>query len=150
MTGNEYAQLIARYIVANFGERGVKVYREVDLGKTIIGKNRRIDVFIVDENANRAFALECKYQGSQGTVDEKIPYTLQDLESLQVGGAVIYAGEGFSPGVLHLLQGSGHAAYCLPEPDLKPTRDTRELYHFLAMHFNWWDVVTANKQAVEV
>ena len=74
MTGKEYADLIAAYLVKNFGERGIKVYREVTLGKTIIGKNRRIDVFVVHEPTQKAFAVECKYQDSQGTVDEKIPY----------------------------------------------------------------------------
>ena len=28
MTGHEYADLVARYIVKNFASRGVKVYRE--------------------------------------------------------------------------------------------------------------------------
>ena len=40
MTGKEYADLVASYILANFGSRGLVVYREVQMGKTIIGKNR--------------------------------------------------------------------------------------------------------------
>ena len=43
MTGHEYANLIASYIVRHFGPRGLKVYREVNVGKTVIGKNRRLD-----------------------------------------------------------------------------------------------------------
>ena len=45
MTGGEYANLIACYVSKRFGSRGLKVYREIHVGKTIIGKNRRIDVF---------------------------------------------------------------------------------------------------------
>ena len=55
MTGKEYADLIAAYLDKNFGERGIKVYREVTLGKTIIGKNRRIDVFVVHEPTQCVF-----------------------------------------------------------------------------------------------
>jgi hypothetical protein len=42
MTGFEYSRLIANYIKKNYSERGLKIYLEVLLGKTIIGKNRRI------------------------------------------------------------------------------------------------------------
>ena len=45
MTGADYANLIAAYVARRFGARGVKVYREIRVGKSIIGKNRCIDVF---------------------------------------------------------------------------------------------------------
>ena len=62
MTGAAYANLIALYLARRFGARGLKVYREIRVGKSIIGKNRCIDVFCVREADNRAFAVECKYQ----------------------------------------------------------------------------------------
>jgi hypothetical protein len=146
MTGAEYANLIASYLVHNYGDRGINAYREVALGKSIIGKNRRIDVLVVHEQTQRALAIECKFQGTQGTVDEKIPYTLQDLEALRVPGIVTYAGDGFSDGVVHMLQASRMAAYCLPNPeDLRPTDATRELDHVVAMTFQWWDVILHGK-----
>src|SRR5204863_7725564 len=79
MTGNQYANLVASYIVKNFGDRGIEVYRELFLGKTIIGKNRRIDILALHRASGVALAVECKYQASTGTVDETIPYTLQDM-----------------------------------------------------------------------
>ncbi len=60
------------------------IYTEVSLGKTIIGKNRRIDVFLLREAHQRALAIECKFQNVSGTADEKIPYALQDLEALWI------------------------------------------------------------------
>ena len=105
MTGAEYANLIAAYVARRFGARGVKVYREIRVGKSIIGKNRCIDVFCVCEVTNKAFAIECKFQDSEGTVDEKIPYTLDDLEAMPMAGCIAYAGKGFSAGVLHMLRG---------------------------------------------
>ncbi len=145
MTGHEYADLIASYIVSNYGGRGADVYREVSIGKSIIGKNRKVDILVL--GGGEGFAIECKYQESQGTADEKIPYTLDDLAALQMRGCVAYAGDGFSPGVIHMLEASELAAYCLPTiGSLTPSKSTRELDHLLAMCFGWWDVLVAGKK----
>ena len=149
MTGTDYANLIAAYLVRRFGARGLKVYREIRVGKSIIGKNRCIDVFCVRESDNAAFAVECKYQESVGTVDEKIPYALDDLDALPMAGCIAYAGRGFSEGVLHMLNAAPRAAYCLPlEGQSEPSAETRELDHLIAVHFRWWDVIVAGKPAV--
>jgi hypothetical protein len=150
VTGAAYANLIASYIAKRFGARGVKVYREVQFGKSIIGKNRCIDVFCVREADNRAVAVECKYQESAGTVDEKIPYALDDLDALPMYGCIAYAGKGFSEGVQQMLRAAPRAAYCLPVAGQSASSDdTKELDHLLAAHFGWWDVVTAGKKPIE-
>src|SRR5262245_62458255 len=114
MTGGAYADLVAADVSRRFACRTLKVYREINVGKTIIGKNRRIDVFCVCEATNKAFAIECKYQEVEGTVDEKIPYAIDDLQALPMAGCIAYAGRGFSPGVLHMIEASPNAASCLP------------------------------------
>ena len=150
MTGGEYSSLVGSYVAGRFGDRGLKVYREVRIGKSIIGKNRCVDVFAVCERDNKAFAIECKFQESVGTVDEKIPYALDDLRALPMAGCVAYAGKGFSEGVLHMLRASPHAAYCSPlTAQSHSTADTRELDHLLAMHFGWWDVLVAGRTPVQ-
>jgi hypothetical protein len=149
VTGGAYADLVAAYLARRFAGRALKVYREISVGKTIIGKNRRIDVFCVCEASNKAFAIECKYQESEGTVDEKVPYALDDLQALPMAGCIAYAGRGFSAGVQHMLEASPHAAYCLPSHgQTECTSETRELDHLLATHFGWWDVLVANKMPV--
>jgi hypothetical protein len=149
MTGAEYANMVAHYIAKRFGARGLKVYREIRVGKTIIGKNRCVDIFCVCETNNKAFAIECKFQDSQGTVDEKIPYALDDLLALPMAGCIAYAGGGFSDGVLHMLGASRHAAYCLPALDQTDTTpETKELDHLLAAHFEWWDVLIEKRRPV--
>lgn len=149
MTGTEYANLIASYVAKRFGGRGLKVYREVKVGKTIIAKNRCLDIFCVSEHSNDAFAIECKFQDSEGTVDEKIPYALDDLRALSMAGGIAYAGKGFSKGVLHMLEASPFAAYCLPAPyQADPSPETWELDHLLATHFRWWDVLVGSKTPV--
>ena len=149
MTGAEYANIVAAYVAKRFGSRGLKVDRDIKVGKTIIGKNRCIDVFCVSENTNKAFAIECKFQDSQGTVDEKIPYALDDLRALPMAGCIAYAGRGFSDGVLHMLGASRLAAYCLPlAGQTEATPDTKELDHLLATHFEWWDVLIEGRKPV--
>ena len=88
MTGTEYANLVGSYVARRFDARALKVYREIKIGKTIIGKNRCIDIFCVNGDQDRAFAIECKFQDSQGTVDEKIPYALDDLRALPIAGCI--------------------------------------------------------------
>jgi hypothetical protein len=149
MTGAEYANLVALYVAKRFGSRHLKVYREIKVGKTIIAKNRCIDIFCVSETGNQAFAIECKFQDSQGTVDEKIPYALDDLLALPMAGCIAYAGKGFSAGVLHMLAASRYAAYCLPiAGQTDTTSETKELDHLLAMHFGWWDVLIEKRKPV--
>lgn len=164
MTGHEYKLLIARYISSVYGSRGIDLYDEVTVGTTIIGKPRRIDLLLLERNPAggppgpnaRSLAIECKYQDSAGTVDEKIPYALQDLASLRMPGAIVYAGSGFSEGVLHLLKASPLAAFCLPNDTLQPLARVRsaeashggtwQLDHVLAQTFGWWDVILGERR----
>jgi hypothetical protein len=149
VTGGAYADLVGAYLSRRFTRRGLKVYREVRVGKSIIGKNRTIDVFCVCEEAHLAFAIECKFQDVPGTVDEKIPYAIDDLKALPMAGCIAYAGRGFSQGVLHMLEGSPLAAYCLPAPDqCEMSVETQDLDHLLAMHFSWWDVLVGTRRPV--
>ncbi|HUJ59086.1 MAG TPA: PD-(D/E)XK nuclease superfamily protein [Kofleriaceae bacterium] len=141
MTGHQYRDLIAGYVHHQYAGHGLVVYVEVSLGKTVIGKDRFIDVFVIRPDDRKAIAIECKYQDSVGTVDEKIPYALQDLEALWMPGCLVYAGKGWSRGVMHTLEASRRAAYCLPERAFGRTRQTRELDHVLAATFGLWDLV---------
>jgi len=148
MTGNQYRDLIAMYVHRCYGPFGIVVYTEISLGKTIIGKDRKIDVFIVRSSDQKAIALECKYQEVQGSTDEKIPYALDDLQALWVPGCLVYAGEGWSRGILHTLEASRLAARCLPDGNALPdgtammhSPETRELDHVLAATFGLWELV---------
>jgi hypothetical protein len=150
LTGKEYADLVASYILKNFGARGLTVYREVSMGKTIIGKNRHVDILVIHESSSTALAIECKYQDTLGTVDEKIPYAIQDMQAMGVPVCLAYAGSGFSSGILHMLAACPIAAQCLPSASLQPSRETRELDIAIAMAFRFWDLVVANKKPFEL
>lgn len=102
MTGKEYSDLVASYLVATYADRGLRVFREVNIGKSVIGKNRRIDVFAVC--GDKALAIECKFQQTSGTTDEKIPYALKDVAAMWVPAVIVYSGDGWSDGVRHMLR----------------------------------------------
>jgi hypothetical protein len=152
MNGSRYATWVANYINRNFGARGIDVYKEVQMGKSIIGKNRRVDVLVLDKAQNKAVAIECKYQHVNGTADEKVPYTLNDAEAMQMDCYVAYGGDGFSVGIKHMLDASELACFAAPEDgddnNFVRSKTTKELDHILAMRFNWWDVFTANKAPI--
>jgi hypothetical protein len=146
VTGNEYRDLIAAYLLSNFEADGLVIYTEVSLGKTIIGKDRKVDVFVVHRPTRRSIAIECKFQGSQGTVDEKIPYALGDLEAMRVPGCLAYAGDGWSRGILHTLEASRLAAYCLPRAGFARGAETRELDHVIAATFGLWERIIPERR----
>ena len=150
MTGKEYADLVASYILANFGARGLVVYREVQMGKTIIGKNRHVDILVVHAESRTALAIECKYQDTFGTVDEKIPYAIEDMRAMGVPVCLAYAGSGFSQGILHMLAACPIAAQCAPLATLARTRETRELDIAVAMAFRFWELIVSHKKPFEL
>ena len=144
--GSTYRDLVATYVDAVFGPRGVTVYTEVPVGKTIIGKDRHVDVLLVREADQRALAIECKWQSGSGTADEKIPYALQDIEAMWIPGCLAYGGAGWSKGVLHTLEGSRFAVLCEPERTSMRTKRTLELDHIVSAVFGFWDLVLPAKR----
>jgi hypothetical protein len=157
MRGNDYKLLVARYLVSAFADREIEVFDEVSIGTSMLGKMRRIDLLVLRRRDGRALSIECKYQDSSGTADEKIPYALQDLSALRIPGCICYAGSGFSEGVLHLLQSSPLAAYCLPDDTLRPIPRAREsihagtwqLDHVIAQEFGFWDVILGDRAPLQ-
>lgn len=139
--GNTYRDLVAAYVSRNFGARNLTIYTEVNVGKTIIGKNRRIDVLLIHEPDQKALAVECKWQASGGTTDEKIPYALQDIAAMWIPGCLAYGGGGWSRGVRATLEGSRFAVACEPGDDLARSRKTLELDHVIGAVFGFWDIV---------
>jgi len=148
MTGHQYADLISKYILFNFSYYELSLYREVRVGKSNLGNNRIVDIFITEKFSNDAFIIECKYQESSGTVDQKIIYALEDLKSIGIGGCLCYAGNGFSPGILNKLQSDHCAAYCLPNESFNRDKNTIDLDHALAIHFQWWALIIRDKAPI--
>jgi len=61
-----------------------------------VGATRYIDVVISDEKSGKRLGVECKFQATSGTAEEKIPATIQDMEHWPIPGIEVIDGEGFS------------------------------------------------------
>lgn len=96
---------------------GLQAREQFRAGRRIWGAERRIDVILTDPVSRKRLGVECKYQGSAGSAEEKIPTTLQDIAAWPIPGIVVFAGEGFSPNMRSFLIGSGRAVQL---DDLEP------------------------------
>jgi hypothetical protein len=96
--------------VAELGRSlGLESREQVRGGKRIWGAVRCIDVVLTSPIDRKRLGVECKFQGTAGTAEEKIPTTLQDIRAWPIQGLVVFAGEGFSPHMRSFLLASGRA-----------------------------------------
>ena len=56
-----------------------------------------------------SLGVECKYQGKQGSAEEKIAATLNDISAWPIRGIVVFSGEGFSENMTAYLLSTGMA-----------------------------------------
>jgi hypothetical protein len=104
-TGDELVRSVAALAVS----LGLQVRTQVRVGRRIWGAVRRIDVVLTYTETRRTLGLECKFQREQGTAEEKIPSTIQDIAAWPIRGLVVFAGEGFTPNMRSFLVASGKA-----------------------------------------
>jgi hypothetical protein len=99
---------------------GLDVRSEVRVARRLWGAERCIDVVLTRKSTGRALGVECKIQSSQGTAEEKIPATIQDIGAWPIPGLAVFAGEGFSANIRSYLHSTGKAvSYAELEPWLR-------------------------------
>jgi len=97
-----------RDVVAELGrELGLIAEIEVSVGRRIWGAKRNIDVVLKHPETRISLGIECKYQSSKGSVEEKIPATIDDIRAWPIRGIVVYTGEGFSSNMESYLLSTG-------------------------------------------
>ncbi|MDR1475188.1 MAG: hypothetical protein LBI30_01545 [Holosporales bacterium] len=65
-------------------------------GESIYGSSRKCDFLIMNrEKFPDGLIIECKWQESSGSVDEKYPFTLQNVEKIGVTTVVLIDGDGY-------------------------------------------------------
>ena len=102
-SGSELEQAVAKVGAA----LGLEVETQVVMGDRIWGTRRHVDVVLSKPDTERMLGIECKYQRSKGTVEEKIPLTVEDMEDWPIRGIVVQHGEGFSRDFRPFLKGRG-------------------------------------------
>jgi len=86
---------------------GLKTETEVPAARRLWGAKRRIDVVLKNEKTGRVLGIECKYQGTKGSAEEKIPATIKDIEHWPIPGIVVIDGPGFSANMMGFLMATG-------------------------------------------
>lgn len=98
--------------VAALAERlGLHVERKVRAARRITGKKRIIDVVVFDERSGKRLGIECKYQGTSGSAEEKIFATIEDIRHWPIPGLVVIDGEGFSKEIIGALLATGKVVW---------------------------------------
>ncbi|MBC8133011.1 MAG: hypothetical protein H7X95_08530, partial [Deltaproteobacteria bacterium] len=90
-------------------ELGLQTRTQVRVARRIWGAVRKIDVVLTQAETRRTLGVECKFQSVQGTAEEKIPSTIQDIAAWPIPGIVVFSGEGFSPNMVAFLISTGKA-----------------------------------------
>lgn len=102
---------LERNVVALAQRMGLKAETEVKAAKRLWGQRRYIDVVITDEKTGKRLGVECKYQATSGTAEEKIPATIQDIAHWPIPGIVVIDGEGFSSNMQGYLMSTGKVVW---------------------------------------
>jgi len=100
---------LVRAVVDLAGSVGLQARTQVRVGRRIWGAVRKIDVVVTHTETRRTLGLECKFQREQGTAEEKIPSTIQDMMAWPIRGLVVFDGDGFTPNMRSFLIASGKA-----------------------------------------
>jgi len=90
-------------------ELGLEAREQVRVARRIWGAVRFIDVVLVQPGSRKTLGLECKYQGTTGTAEEKIPATIQDIAAWPIPGLVVFSGDGFTENMRSYLISTGKA-----------------------------------------
>ena len=105
-------------LVLKLGEElGLEVKKGFKVGRRIWGAERYIDVILIHKQTRKTLGIECKYQATSGSAEEKIPSAIDDIKAWPIPGLVVFAGEGFSRNIQHFLISTGKAVHF---DDLRP------------------------------
>ncbi len=96
---------------------GLEVHEQFRVGHRLWGAGRRIDVILKGGPNSKTLGIECKFQKKSGTVEEKIPTTIRDIEAWPIDGIVVFSGEGFTENMKAFLISTGKA---IELKDLEP------------------------------
>jgi hypothetical protein len=124
-TSTRQGEELKQRVVALAGKLGLETRTEVPSARRLWGAKRRIDVVIRHQAVGKILGVECKYQGTSGSAEEKIPATIRDIEHWPIPGIVVIDGPGFSDNMKGFLIATGKTVW------LKDLEEWLRLYFML-------------------
>jgi hypothetical protein len=77
---------------------GKQYLKQLPVGKTIYDTNRICDLFIINRDKfPKDLIIECKWQQSGGSVDEKYPYLIFNIVKTCIPTVILLDGDGYKP-----------------------------------------------------
>ena len=123
-TGPAFEAKVAKVIQ----QLGLSYIRQVKMGVSILGRKRVAD-FLVYDRAGKSLGIECKYQQTAGSTEDKLVYTVTDFDARPVSHILVFGGEGFSKNIKGYLLSTGKAV------ELKQLRNYLVFYFGLEQYF---------------
>lgn len=108
---------LVKAVIALADELGLESKEQVTVARRIWGAKRKIDIVLTHRETRKTLGIECKFQGTKGTAEEKIPATVQDINAWPIPGIVVFSGQGFTDNIKSFLIATGKA---VEFADLKP------------------------------
>jgi hypothetical protein len=131
MAGRGYAVTTGQGLVTQVldlaDKLGLEAQEQVKVGRRLWGAVRNIDVVLTHPASKLRLGIECKFQGTTGTAEEKIPAIVSDIDAWPIRGIVVISGRGFSPNMRYYLISSGKAV------DVEDLEDWLRLYFGLQL-----------------
>jgi hypothetical protein len=90
---------------------GLKAETEVKAARRLWGSIRKIDVVLTEEKSGKRLGIECKFQTTPGTAEEKILAVVQDIQYWPIPGIVVIDGKGFSQNMQGYLMSTGKVVW---------------------------------------
>jgi hypothetical protein len=123
-TGTAFEAEVAKVI----RQLDLSYLRQVKMGVSILGR-RRVADFLVYDRAGKSLGIECKYQQTTGSAEDKLVHTITDFDARPVKHILVFGGEGFSKNIKGYLLSTGKAV------ELKQLRNYLVFYFGLEQYF---------------
>jgi hypothetical protein len=107
---------------------GLSYLHQVKMGVSILGR-RRVADFLVYDRAGKSLGIECKYQQTAGSAEDKLVHTITDFDARPVSHILVFGGEGFSKNIKGYLLSTGKAV------ELEELRNYLVFYFGLQQYF---------------
>lgn len=106
VAGRGYQKVESRMFFAMRSMEQAIYAQQVEIGKDIYAKKRRIDIMLYHPRMYpESLVIQCKWQASSGSVEEKYPYEVLSIRLNEYDTIIVIDGGGYSDGALRWLQG---------------------------------------------
>jgi hypothetical protein len=77
---------------------GKQYMKQLPVGNTIYDTERECDFFVINRDKSpEDLIIECKWQQSAGSVDEKYPYLISNVVKTGTPAVILLDGDGYKP-----------------------------------------------------